>query len=75
MTVEATYRNMQLPGFDLTVIAEEFRLPQTVIRWKANYDPTRDGIGCRQFGKSQNSLPSRMFIMSSGRVRKGKSVH
>ena len=33
---------MQLPGFDLTVIAKEFRLTQTVIKWKANYDPTKE---------------------------------
>ena len=28
---------LQLPGFDLTVIAEEFRLPQIVIEWKNTY--------------------------------------
>jgi hypothetical protein len=34
--------HLQLPGFDLTVIAEEFRLTQSVIKWKANYDPPKE---------------------------------
>ena len=33
---------LRLPGIDLTVIAEEFRLTKTVIKWKANYDLTKE---------------------------------
>ena len=33
---------LQLSGFDLTVEGKEVRLTQTAIRWKANYDLTKE---------------------------------
>ena len=37
-----TLSYVQFPGFDLTVVGEEFLLTQTGVGWKANYDPTKE---------------------------------